>query len=152
MSQHPHSLRARLAFIRRLIEFFRESDFGSILDLIKQIDQKQIMELIGAVRQLMVADAWVGADGRVAAAMRIAKIVAQFSESEFDDQLIATLEGILQNVGVLNAIAVQCEVAAKGQPVAMTAGDQEIYEAAGFDLGTIIAIINLILELFRKDE
>lgn len=152
MSQQPYSLRTRLAFFRRMLEFFQGSDFASLLDLVQRIDAEQISQIFDALRQLMQATEWTGPEGRVAAGIRIARVVAEFSETETDDQLIATLESILQNVGVLNVIAAQCEAAASLRPVAMTANDQAVYEAAGIDLGRIIAIINLLLELFRGTE
>lgn len=152
MSQQSISVRARLALIRRIVTFFQSSDLTSLLDLLGKINAEQIGELLDAARLLISAEEWTGQQGRIAAAVRVAKIVAQFSETETDDQLLAALEGILQNVGVLNAIAAHCEVAATGQPVALTADDQAIYETAGIDLGRIIAIINLLLELFRGSE
>ncbi len=152
MTQQSFSVRARFALIRRIISFFQDGDFSSIVDLFSRIDADKIGELFDAIRQLMATEEWTGQQGRMAAALRIAKIVAQFSETETDDQLLATLEGVLKNIGVLNAMAEQCETATAGAPVALTADVQATYEAAGFDLGRMIALINLLLELFRGES
>lgn len=143
------SVLARLGVIRRLIEFIQGADLAAFLELFERFNQQQLGELLSAIRQLLEATQWTGADGRAAAGLKLARLAARISETDADDQLLAAIEAILQNVGVLNALAAQCEHAASGQPLALSADDQTTYEAAGFDIGRIIALINLLLELFR---
>ena len=128
---------------------FREA--LGFLDLIGDIDLGKITAIIAKIQELRNAE---NTEGQVLRSLELLHLLTTMTPNETDDKISAWLTSII--AGNILSVVVQVvdwlKSRASGQAVIMSFDDATLtsVEAAGFDLGALIQLAQLILSLISR--
>lgn len=135
---------------------------GQIQELLSKIDVSKLPTLLASIQELFSAE---GLKARVLAGLKLAQIYVTITPGERDDQLLSQISKIVGNdalldilVGMLEKLTGAETPATSGNVSALsvealgtvvTAEQTATFEAAGFDLNSVLTIAKLLLSIWQ---
>lgn len=135
---------------------------GQLQDLLSKIDVSKLPTLLAAIQELFSAE---GLKARVLAGLKLAQIYVTITPGERDDQLLSQISKIVGNDALLDIlVGMFSKLPGIGTPEAsgnvsalsvealgtvVTAEQTAKFEAAGFDLNSVLTIAKLLLSIWQ---